>query len=173
MKSLLNFVKKFKIVVIIVSVLIISFIVLLILFKTKPEIFNYKEITYKRNEVCNLKEEVADEALDLNLYQILGTTEYSEKIFIVNTFDVYKINLKSYKNKPAKLGDAEIVVKDCEKNTERTLNGRYSREQDYVVVYLEGEVFIFKYDKKKNILIDYNNNLKENNKIQYKLEKKK
>ena len=171
MKHIWEFIKKHLILTIIVTILIILFIVIWILFIKKPEIFNYKKITYKRNEVCNQKETVTEEAKNIILYQLLNTTKYSDKILVLNNFNVVNISFKSYKNKPAKLGQAQITLKNCETNKTETFSGRYDLINEYVVFYLENEVYVYHFDKKKNILEDINSYLREKNIFIFNLEK--
>ena len=170
MKKVKN--KKLVIILIIILVLIIiSIITLNIISNKNPDLFNYKTISYKRNKICDLYETTSNSALNYNLYEILGTTEYSDKVFILNNFNIEELKLKSYKNKPAKVGDAIILINECEDKKTRELNGRYKIINDKLIITLEKEIFIYQYDKKNNTLIDFNSYTKDNNNIKYELKK--
>jgi len=160
--------KKIFILIIIIISTLISFNLIV---KNDPDIINYKKIVYKRNKICDEQEKISEDALNYNLYQILGTTEYSEKNFILNNFDVEELILKSYKNRPAKEGNAIISINECKENKKRQIKGRYKIIKNNLIIILEEEIFIYYYDKKSNKLIDFNSYNKENNNIKYSLEK--
>ena len=175
MKKIKEFAKKYKkttlITIIITIILITTIITINIILKNNPNIFNYKTITYKRNKICDVYELTSDKALNYNLYEILGTTEYSNKTFILNNFNVEELKLKSYKNKPAKFGNATITINECNNNKSRKINGTYKMIDNKLIIIIEQEIFIYHYDKKDNILIDFNSYTKENNTIKYSLNK--
>lgn len=175
MNKINEYIKKHKILTTIISIILIIIIILIITFNIiinkNPDILNYKTITYKRNKICDLYETTSDSALNYNLYEILETTEYSNKIFILNNFNVEELLLKSYKNKPAKVGDATITINECDNNKTRKINGRYKIINDKLIIIVEQEIFIYHYDKKENTLVDFNSYTKENNNIKYSLNK--
>lgn len=153
----MNFIKKHKALSIILLIIVLILVTLIILFNVKPEIFNFRTIIYTKNPICNQNEKISEKAFEKNLYQILGTTKHSDKLFILNNSNISSVSLKSYKNKPSKRGNAVISVKHCLENVTKDLYGKYEIINDYVVVYFEKEVYIFYYDKKQNALVDYNN----------------
>lgn len=163
-----NLIKKYKVIVIILLIILILTTIFLVMFSIKGyDLINIRTITYKRNNICENVEYSQSYTKNFNLYNIINTNEYKEKNWIINSYDINKITLKTFKNSPTKEGKATIEVIDCEDKTTRTLSGRYKKyNKNYIVVYLENEVFLYYFDKKSNNLIDYYNYVK-NNDVKY------
>lgn len=164
MKILINNIKKNKILIIIASIILLFIIIFLLIFSIRGyDFINFRTITYNRNSICNNSEFSQSYTKNFNLYNIINTNEYKEKNWVLNSYDINKISLKTFKNSPTKEGKATIEIINCDDKKTRTLTGRYKKHnKNYVVIYLENEMFLYYYDKKNNILIDYYNYMKSN-----------
>lgn len=153
-----SFVYQHKILFFLILTLFVFLIVFIIIFKIYGyDFINYRKIVFKRTEICD-DNFILSDTKNYNLYNIIGTIEYKEKVWILNNNDIESLAIKSFKGSPAKEGKAEISVIDCENKTSRTLKGRYKKyKKNYIVVYLNDEVFLYYFDKKENSLKDYFN----------------
>lgn len=153
-----DYIRKHTILTTILFIIFIIITFILIIFKIKGyDFINYKTITYKRTEICN-DNFILSDMQNYNLYNIIETTEYKEKIWIFNTKNIEKITLKTFKNTPAREGKTEITVTDCNTKTTRILKGRYKiYKKEYIVIYLNDELFLYYFDSKENNLKDYFN----------------
>ena len=158
------FINKNKVLSITIFIIFILVIIFLIIFKIKGyDFINYRTLTYKRTENCN-DNFILSDTKNYNLYNIIKTTEYKEKIWVLNNSDIETLTIKSFKGSPTKEGKAEISVIDCKNKTTRTLKGRYKKyKKNYIVVYLNDELFLYYFDKKENNLKDYFNYKKGRN----------
>lgn len=165
----MKFIKSHKIITISASIIFIVIVSFIIIFIKNREFFNYKEIIYKRSSVCQTDEAISSKAYDKRLSEIIGTTKYDEKLFVLNNYNIKNISFKTYKNSPAKTGDCKVMIKYCSENSIKTFEGRYEKLGKYVVLSLLDEVIVLYYDEKTNVLIDYNSYL-QNSKEKFYLE---